>query len=262
MKIRYCVTTLNQLEWLIDRHLPSVPQEVIHGFHLHVSESSEQVYNNQKVGDIYNVAPFLFFIDSADVSVRVSQSENNLGVAPSWNFFVRSAIEDGYDAVIIANDDIILYDGALERFTAELGRSPFVCFDEHSMFSFFGMHVSLFSNVGEFDENFWPAYYEDNDYHYRMKLAGVKESAVPPPSYHHQGSATVYTFNSERKLMHHHNFRKNTTYYVTKWGGLPHAEAYTSPFGDAKDYGHVAHQSRNEQLERDFQTFARSGEEM
>lgn len=263
MKIRYCIATLNQFQWVLDRHLPSVDQTLIDGIHLIVSENFEQRYNNQKTGDVFNVAEFSFFVDSADVPVRVSQHEGNLGVAPSWNEFISAARQDGYDAVIIANDDIILYQGALAAFVSALRDNPFVCFaDEHNMFSFFGMHLSLVDTVGTFDEKFWPAYYEDNDYHYRMKLLGVPVVSLPPPSYFHQGSATIHAFDEDRKRMHHHNFRKNTIYYVSKWGGLPDAESFTRPFGGAKDDGYAAYQSRQEQLERDFQTFARSGEEI
>jgi GT2 family glycosyltransferase len=263
MKIRYCVATLNQLEWVLDNHLPSVNQQAIQGIHIHFSEYTEQRYRNQKVGDVHTVAPFLFFLDSADVPVKVTQSESNLGVAPSWNLFVRSAIEDGYDAVVIANDDIILYTESLERLVKALEESPFVCFSkEDNMFSLFGMHTALWINVGQFDENFWPAYYEDNDYHYRMKLVKITPFELSGPSYYHRGSATINTFNLERIQMHHHNFNKNTKYYVSKWGGLPDAETYTHPFNGAKDYGHDVHRSLNDQLERDFQTFARSGEEV
>jgi GT2 family glycosyltransferase len=231
MKIRYCIVTLNQFEWVVDKHLPSLDPQLIAGVHLLVSETEEQTYHDEK------------FLNPLDVAQLAEQSERfgdfrvtavlqNFGVANAWNYFTEQAEKDGYDAVIVANDDIYLYDGVLERFVEKMQNNEFVCFEGQNAFSFYGMHVTLFNRVGKFDENFWPAYYEDNDYHYRMKLLGLPTAYVAEPSYFHQVSATITKFDYFRKMMHHHNFRKNTAYYTQKWGGLPHNEQFTEPFSE------------------------------
>ena len=48
----------------------------------------------------------------------------------------------------------------------------------------------LIQNVGLMDENFFPAYYEDNDHRYRMKLAGLHWEYFPL-KYSHKVSSTL-----------------------------------------------------------------------
>lgn len=82
----------------------------------------------------------------------------------------------------------------------------------------------------QFDEQFIPAYFEDNDYHRRLELAGFGDRifSVSLP-YLHYGSGT---------LQHNEGLRKDwgpkfdacRQYYARKWGGLPHQETYQVPF--------------------------------
>lgn len=237
MKIRYCIVTLNQFSWVIDKHLPSVSSNLVDGVHLLVSEVQEQAYNGLKFSDPTEVK-------EAEAQIgrfkhwKVASSLNNYGVANAWNLFAEEAKKDGYDAIIVANDDIYIYDGVLERFIEAMQTNEFVCFAGQNAFSFFGIHLSTYEAVGGFDENFWPAYFEDNDFHYRMKLLNIPTTAVEEPSYYHRVSATLNAFDYERRMMHHHNFRKNTAYYMKKWGGMPHEERYTKPFGDQDTSDH------------------------
>jgi len=230
VKIRYCILTLNQFEWVVDQHLPSLDPSLVDGVHIHISEVGALTYNNAEVADPFDV-PELITQMNRFSECKVSVSLNNLGVANGWNHFIKEAARDGFDAVVVANDDIILYPGVLDRFVEQMREHDFVCFSGQNAFSFYGMHTRLFEKVGEFDENFWPAYFEDNDYHYRMKLMGLPTAYVEDPSYFHRVSATLTAFDFQRKMMHHHNFRKNTEYFVKKWGGMPHEETYTIPFG-------------------------------
>jgi len=83
-----------------------------------------------------------------------------------------------------------------------------------------------------FDEGFTPAYFEDNDYHRRMQLAGAGDKiySVNVP-YLHYGSATI---NRSEKAREGWNaqFEQSRSYYVRKWGGLPGEERYKVPFGE------------------------------
>ena len=227
MKVRYGIITLNQFEWVVDKHLPSVDFNLIDAVHLHVNNSHELEYHGsqQSLWDIMNTV--------ADKhNMIISDSTKNEGVAPGWNRLCKTAFAEGCHAVIIANDDIILDPGSLARVVEALYTHPFVCFSDagHNAFSFFGMQRMIYDVVGEFDEQFWPAYFEDNDYIMRMKLQGFSPLSLEGPSFFHAGSATIGKYNAEQKAIHHHNFRKNMEYYVQKWGGLPHHETYTTPF--------------------------------
>ena len=86
----------------------------------------------------------------------------------------------------------------------------------------------LIAMVGLMDENFYPGYFEDNDYRYRQKLAGIKMASFPLKNKHYTSS----TLNSceEFKQKNHITFASNLQYYVKKWGGPPGNECYKSPF--------------------------------
>lgn len=84
----------------------------------------------------------------------------------------------------------------------------------------------------QFDEQFVPAYFEDNDYHRRLTLAGFGERifSLPIP-YWHQGSGTLQATENTALATHWGpKFDACRAYYVQKWGGLPHHETFTVPF--------------------------------
>ncbi len=86
----------------------------------------------------------------------------------------------------------------------------------------------LLNTVGYLDENFYPGYFEDNDYRYRQKLAGVTMSSFPLENTHITSSTlhSCKTFEERNQI----TFAKNFNYYVDKWGGFPDRELYQTPF--------------------------------
>lgn len=172
----------------------------------------------------------------------------NAGVAGAWNRFFDGAmvhIEGGhrYDDVrdiVIANDDLVahsycvsnLIDASLnypdvDMFYATDADDPE---SEKNHFSMFYLRRSAYAKIGPFDESFWPAYYEDCDYGYRMKLLGIKTMRVPHAQYTHVGSATYKSYDEERRKLHDRHTRQIQMYYCGKWGALPGREIYTTPF--------------------------------
>jgi hypothetical protein len=86
----------------------------------------------------------------------------------------------------------------------------------------------LLDRVGYFDENFFPGYFEDNDYRYRIKLTNTKITSIPLINEH----ATSSTLNSSDEFKQKNNvsFQENYQYYIDKWGGPPSRETYVTPF--------------------------------
>lgn len=84
----------------------------------------------------------------------------------------------------------------------------------------------------QFDEQFIPAYHEDNDYHRRLQLAGFgsKIFGVNLPFLHY-GSATINR-SPEVKAAWGPKFAACQAYYTQKWGGLPGHETFTTPFNE------------------------------
>lgn len=87
---------------------------------------------------------------------------------------------------------------------------------------------NLIDKVGMVDENFFPGYFEDNDYRRRIDLSGLKVASIPLQSEHDRSS----TLNSSQRFKQRNQFtfQKNHEYYMSKWGGNPGAEIYVKPF--------------------------------
>lgn len=101
--------------------------------------------------------------------------------------------------------------------------------DSHNMCLF---TKELFNKIGYIDVNFFPAYYEDNDYSRRAQLAGIKMCRVTNSVYFHYWSRTLH--QGGMKATNDKYFPMNKSYYIEKWGGEPGKETYTYPFNGGK----------------------------
>lgn len=143
----------------------------------------------------------------------------NLGVAASWNLICRSYPEGPW---LLVNADIVFSPGDLELIHPE-GVGVWCLFE----FGAFALTAETIDQVGWFDENFHPIYFEDNDYRYRCGLYGVLVEDLPGQT-QHDNSSTIY---SGFKMHNNRTFPKNAAYYQDKWGGPPGAETLIAPFG-------------------------------
>jgi GT2 family glycosyltransferase len=106
---------------------------------------------------------------------------------------------------------------------------------EHPDFSGFMINRNCWEKVGEFDEGFAPAYFEDNDYHLRINKVGLKAITYPSAVFYHFGSKTRIEADNERPVITNDSFEKNRSYYIAKWGGLPSQETYENPFNSGSN---------------------------
>jgi GT2 family glycosyltransferase len=136
----------------------------------------------------------------------------------------------------IPNHDVEFAEGDLQRLIDHMQH------DQNSLvmlnwMSAIGMTRHVLREVGWFDENFVPAYYEDNDYLWRCKLAGVSVVNIPS-GYFHDGSSTIKS-NSVYATRNMKSFPSNGEYYRAKWGGYPGSEQFERPFngqGNHRDW--------------------------
>lgn len=174
----------------------------------------------------------------------------NLGVAASWNVGARAmyAVEAEWLVIVSAGMRFgspggLDFIAALERATGgewaiEAGACP-----TDPTYGF-GWHLiafprRTFDRVGLFDENFWPAYFEDLDYGHRIRCASGWELGNDPMWPKVEVDATLASFAHG---IHLAGIESDPTalirYYSRKWGiapGAPDSEVfYTSPFGDPK----------------------------
>ncbi len=186
----------------------------------------------------------------------VDNAEERRSVAASWNLGIQTAFEQhGSRYAIVANDDILFHPQCLDAMVraADDGH-PFVncqiLHDPNDLatrctqggFSLFLASRVLVEAVGWFDQAFAPAYFEDNDYFYRMKLACIPEHVSPDAGfYHHRfgvngrelmGWTTTYE-NPAMRLNHRAVLLANRARYIEKWGGMPGDETFKVPFDGA-----------------------------
>jgi len=159
---------------------------------------------------------------------RLHRPSKNLGVAGSWNYMMQKAfVEDNIDYLLMLNDDIVL-GKTLQQILNIIKSNPavdlFVCSRQWSVFL---LSKKIIDKVGYFDEKFFPAYYEDNDYYYRGKLIGAeiitRVTQLNPKIY--RASQTIKKDPELEK-----GSPKNHEYYKKKWGGSPREEKFKTPF--------------------------------
>ena len=157
----------------------------------------------------------------------------NLGVAASWNKIIKTCYyqESPVDHIIMLNDDIVFgkdYNDVL-KIVNEYPNYTFL--NANYFWAVFMISKDCVDDVGYFDENFFPAYFEDNDYARRMsqqyghieardrKIIDSLNPIVKRNSSSIQKNAGL---NSRYSI--------NSKYYFKKWGGTPGHERFEKPF--------------------------------
>src|ERR1044072_1527285 len=187
-----------------------------------------------------NFFGFTKMIESVDVDIRpiiIDNWEDNLGVSIGWNNGIAKAIELGLDTVCVVNDDVTFAPGALDKLVESSVDCDLVSGvnhdDEQSGLYFGGFPdysafvikpKSFVEKFGLFDETFSPAFFEDNDMHYRIKLAGGKAALRLDARIYHVGSVTQFSVTDG--VVTNQMFEENRAYYISKWGGQPREERF------------------------------------
>lgn len=151
------------------------------------------------------------------------------GVSASWNMLIDYAIEYGHKNFLVLNDDVILKagEGLISQIIDRFGKDTFHRPRPFYNWSAFIINSHIYKKVGEFDENFKKAFFEDNDYEYRMRLHGITiryEDALNSEVY--RNSMTI----EKNPLLG--DYISNKEYYLRKWGGIPTEEKYKTPFNE------------------------------
>ena len=186
--------------------------------------------------------------------IIIPQYDLRLPLAAAWNMGIQTAINKGCNRILVCNDDIVFSPLAIDAMADRLSKGdvgmvtgcnvidsvPADAITSHHSdtsdesegpdFACFMITPRTFETVGNFDERFVPAYFEDNDYHYRMKLKGVKAIATTAAPYVHYGSRSQ-NGDPERPVVPGDQFEKNRGFYIEKWGGAPGQETFTEAFG-------------------------------
>lgn len=170
-------------------------------------------------------------------------NEENFGVSGSWNQAILEARNNGYKYACLCGYDTYMteenllqdfYD-AMEKEGADFGRG------KGMSFNFWMVNVQTFPDkIGYFDENFYPAYWEDIDMMRRIRTARdkgyiktlkfVEDGRIS----HHQST----TINDHKDIFPHDmwnfTYTNNQLYLRAKWGTDEdnHEKGYKTPFND------------------------------
>lgn len=173
--------------------------------------------------------------------LSIVRPERNLGCAGAWNLIHKLAAP--YPTVVM-NTDLMV---APSTFASMLSSSsPVVC---AYGFGCFSIDAKVRREIGEFDEEFWPVYWEDTDYRRRLQLAGivieewpVTAVATVAPGRTRAASGIVHGhhepdsyqgWTGERLAEFQCQLEANRQRYIAKWGGGHTEETFTTPWNSA-----------------------------
>lgn len=190
----------------------------------------------------------------------VEHNDRNV-LARAWNRGIRRALERGASHVIVMNLDLILHPRCLDNLLASAierpdllvwgateWRSPLTfplaelkpAWEGTPHWSCFMVARRLLETVGEFDEQFVPAYYEDKDMLRRIFLAGGAVGNRTDALFLHQERGSIMGLldapaaEVEARVALMRTFRAqiadNEVRYIRKWGGPPGEESFSAPY--------------------------------
>src|SRR5579872_6052989 len=193
------------------------------------------------------------------------RNEERWGFQRSINYGITDAFDRLFDISFVCNNDIVLHPEAIWRIVERFQKGDVgmvTCMDirgemneknipplmiesilakdkesveesNHPNFSAFAINKECWETVGQFDELFEPAYFEDNDYHYRMKQASINAIVLPTALFYHYGSRTQNeSTENGLPLVSGGQFENTKALYAKKWGGVPGSESFLTPYGD------------------------------
>ncbi len=168
----------------------------------------------------------LYLVDNTEkgfahkYGVNYEHHPENLGIPRSWNIGAHKAVAGDYDYLVIMSATILFEKGMNDLVASmEANANPWGLETQH------GWHMicfkpAIFERIGYFDENFYPAYYEDSDMIRRMELAGIhnpmsKTQRLPKVevSAGFQGDAHALKKGGLKV-----NMGAMTQYFIDKWG--------------------------------------------
>ncbi len=148
----------------------------------------------------------------------------NLGVSASWNFLIRM-IHIDCEYAFIVNDDVYLglheseVNTIIQNAPKAAPHTDAILIHGDKGFSAFIINREMYETVGPFDIDFYPAYFEDNDYVARLELRGMEPKVLKgltPKVY--RGSQSVHKDPSLNL-----KFEENRHRFYQKWGYFPGA---------------------------------------
>jgi hypothetical protein len=191
---------------------------------------SKVVFNNGNPGACDE------FRDKHEDWIVKESAFGNVGVAGSWNFCAKMFPEE--PLWLLMNDDAHFFPGYLQQICKcanEQSGHPIIHLNHSNAYYCFVWTARGKQDFGEFDENFWPAYYEDCDMRVRHRLHGYNGYVYAleglPPLPHGKPNTGGMNYNAMLQgcgLL-------NRQYWYYKWGNQDFEKSkYARPYGDQR----------------------------
>lgn len=154
-------------------------------------------------------------------NIHVLHMPNNLGVAASWNLGIKSFPLAPY--WMIGSNDNPWAPGALEMM-AELATADNLVWSDKA-WDCYTIGSNVVKRNGLFDENYYPAYYEDTDYSERLRLNKMMDVIVHSNAPMNQiGTCTTIASDESLAARNETTNQSNREYFYHKiYGDNPHS---------------------------------------
>lgn len=190
-----------------------------------------------------NGDPPLDYLASRGAAVYEYQRPGaNIGVAASWNHGRRLALQCPTARWLVLLSEVVVFGehGGADLLDGVVDQGPLGAIDAPGVsvaeagWKCTALRTSTLDRVGEFDEGFWPAYYEDTDYLYRMGLAGLaspRENGKAWPMLHVDMTIPEGDAHALRSGLVDVDLDRLAARYRAKWGGNQGEERHRTPWG-------------------------------
>jgi hypothetical protein len=155
-------------------------------------------------------------------NIKVAHLPANIGCSGSWNLIIKCYVMSPY--WVITNHDIAFTPGLLEKMVKSSQKEDIgIVKGKEFQWDLFLIKESVIQECGLFDENFYPAYVEDCDYHIRLMKKNIKTQVIGinyphgDVNYETTGSQTWRTDLSLKEKLDYSHYL-NLNYISEKWG--------------------------------------------
>ena len=150
------------------------------------------------------------------LNIRVLNLPSNMGITGSWNLGIKLYPWAKY--WMFSATDTTPSPGLWQEYAEKSGTDKFVL-SRNAGWNMFTLGEDIVKKVGLFDEYIYPAYYEDNDYLDRMRLAGFvdEENLLFAEGYADEnGVSQTIKSNEDYFKKNNYTYWQNHIYYHAK----------------------------------------------
>lgn len=176
-----------------------------------------------------------------------------------WNMALKALWKIGYDSVLLCNNDVVLRPDTISILAShggefvtcvsvssedQLGEVGDRTIEDlrkaqrfHPDFSSFFLRKSVTDRVGFFNEDYFPAYGEDSEFHIRCFRAGVHAVCIDLPFLHY-GASTLKQADPGEAARIRRGADANRLRFKKIYGCLPGSPEYYAMFGSTEPAPH------------------------